>query len=148
MKKWKLRSSLLANTCRQTYSCWKTTCYDASSPHYQCESKFSLPVPAAHQTTENIAKKCVMLKQQQRSSEAVLNMQFPSLPFCNCYTEFILKCYLLPCLQLDCFSRGVCFHPYYCGSRYMCHAVDTTQMSKTCHEGLFQNILFWKWDKV
>lgn len=82
------------------------------------------------------------------SSEAVLNMQFPSVPLFYCYTGFILKSYVLPCLKLDCFSREVCFHPYYYSSRYICHAAGTTQMSKTCHKGLFQNILFWKWDKV
>lgn len=41
MKKWKLRSSLSANTCRQqTYSCWKET---MMQPHYQKPVKSPTP---------------------------------------------------------------------------------------------------------
>lgn len=68
---------------------------------------FSLPLPAAHRPIENIAEKRVTLKHQQRSSGSVQSMRFPSVPFCYCYTDFILKCYLLPCLKLDCLSASI-----------------------------------------
>lgn len=108
------------------------------------KKEFSLPLPAAHRPIENIAKKRETLKHQQRSSGGVQSMRFPSVPFCYCYTEFILKCYLLPCLKPDCLSRGICFHPYYCGSRYMCHAVDTLQKCQSLPQSTISEYSFLK----
>lgn len=113
------------------------------------KEEFSLPLPAAHRLIENITKKCVnsqiSIEEFRRCSE----YEVPLGPFLLLLHRTYFKiCYLLPCLRLDCLSRGICFHPYYRGSRYMCHAVDATEVSKAYHRALYQNILFWKWDKV
>lgn len=58
--------------------------------HLITESKLSLPLPAAHQTTENITEKCVILKYYRGAHKLLWICSSPLSRYR--YTEFILKC--------------------------------------------------------
>lgn len=47
-----------------------------------------------------------------------------------------------PSMFKDCLSRGLCFHPYYCGSRFVCLAVDTLQKRQKPTTKHYFRILF------
>lgn len=140
MKNCKFRSSLLVSICTQTYSCWKATCYDASSSHYHCGRKFSLPPPAAQGPIINIAKKCVTLKHQQRSSGGIQSM--------NCPFLLLLRRIYFKMLSPSMFEVGLPFQRDLLPSILSWFKVHvpcsrhTTEMSKAYHKALFQNILF------